>query len=311
MQAWVSGLSLAASSVRPVWGTVRAVIRAAVRDRLIGTDPCLGVKLPELPVKRIVPLEREQVEAIVEAVPRRYRGLLVMDAATGLRQGEAFGVQLTDDEGPVVDFLRRQLRVARQVQPKGSNVVICGLKNRASYRTVPLGQVALVELGEHIREFPPAEVEIVDETDPAKPLPRKVRLLFTDDDGQPLNRGTFNTRVWKPAIAAAAAALRKLAAAERDPAAAARLAQLADGLRADGADAVTMHDLRHWFASVLIFAGLNVKVVAERLGHADAAMTLRVYTHLFPSDDDRTREAVDEAFKIQPDVPTVRPQIGS
>lgn len=45
-----------------------------------------------------------------------------------------------------------------------------------------------------------------------------------------------------------------------------------------------LHDLRHWSASVAIAAGHDVKTVADRLGHANAAMTLRVYAPAFASD---------------------------
>jgi integrase len=70
-----------------------------------------------------------------------------------------------------------------------------------------------------------------------------------------------------------------------------------------------MHDLRHFYASALIRAGLSVKVVSDRLGHSNAAMTLNVYSHLWPDDEDRTRAAIDDVFR--PAVPTVCPAIGS
>src|SRR5215207_2717493 len=41
-----------------------------------------------------------------------------------------------------------------------------------------------------------------------------------------------------------------------------------------------LHDLRHVHATTLLLAGVPVHVVAERLGHADAAITLRVYAHV-------------------------------
>jgi integrase len=47
------------------------------------------------------------------------------------------------------------------------------------------------------------------------------------------------------------------------------------------------HDLRHFHASLLIAAGLSPRAVADRLGHADVAETLRTYSHLWPSDDAR------------------------
>ena len=53
------------------------------------------------------------------------------------------------------------------------------------------------------------------------------------------------------------------------------------------------HDLRHYYASLLIRHGESVKTVQARLGHANAAETLDTYSHLWPDSDDRTREAVD------------------
>ena len=43
---------------------------------------------------------------------------------------------------------------------------------------------------------------------------------------------------------------------------------------------VTFHTFRHTCASMLFEAGRNVKQVAEWLGHADPAFTLRTYVHL-------------------------------
>ena len=57
-----------------------------------------------------------------------------------------------------------------------------------------------------------------------------------------------------------------------------------------------MHALRHAYASLLIAAGESVKVVSERLGHTNAAMTLNVYSHLFPDSEEKTRKAIDDAF---------------
>ena len=58
----------------------------------------------------------------------------------------------------------------------------------------------------------------------------------------------------------------------------------------------TPHDVRHFYASVLIRSGASVKVVQTRLGHASAKTTLDVYGHLFPDEEDRTRAAIDAAF---------------
>lgn len=57
-----------------------------------------------------------------------------------------------------------------------------------------------------------------------------------------------------------------------------------------------MHALRHFYASVQLEAGTSIRAVAEYLGHSDPGFTLRVYTHLMPSSEDRARQAVDLAF---------------
>ena len=53
------------------------------------------------------------------------------------------------------------------------------------------------------------------------------------------------------------------------------------------------HLLRHYNASVLIAAGLSVRAVADRLGHEDPAITLRTYSHLWPTDTTRAVAAVE------------------
>jgi integrase len=47
-----------------------------------------------------------------------------------------------------------------------------------------------------------------------------------------------------------------------------------------GVPAARLHDLRHLHATTLLLAGVPVHVVAARLGHADPAITLRVYAHV-------------------------------
>jgi integrase len=53
------------------------------------------------------------------------------------------------------------------------------------------------------------------------------------------------------------------------------------------------HDLRHYFASLLIASGGDVKTVQARLRHARAKTTLDTYGHIWPDRDESTRAAVD------------------
>jgi integrase len=59
----------------------------------------------------------------------------------------------------------------------------------------------------------------------------------------------------------------------------------------------TFHDLRHFYASLLIAKGCSVKVVQSRLGYQSAMETLDTYGHLWPDSDDETRVAVDHVLK--------------
>jgi integrase len=58
-----------------------------------------------------------------------------------------------------------------------------------------------------------------------------------------------------------------------------------------GVSGVTLHDLRHFYASALIAAGCDVVTVQRTLGHARATTTLNTYAHLWSTAEDRTRQA--------------------
>ncbi len=48
---------------------------------------------------------------------------------------------------------------------------------------------------------------------------------------------------------------------------------------------LTVHELRHSHATILLRAGVPVHIVAKRLGHKDASVTLNVYADVIPDDD--------------------------
>lgn len=62
------------------------------------------------------------------------------------------------------------------------------------------------------------------------------------------------------------------------------------------------HDLRHYFASLLIErSGASVKVVQARLRHASAKTTLDTYGHMWPDSDESTRSAVEAVLAARAD----------
>jgi integrase len=59
-----------------------------------------------------------------------------------------------------------------------------------------------------------------------------------------------------------------------------------------------MRDLRHTYASTLLASGVDIRTLTEYLGHSAPGFTLRTYTHLMPSGEERTRAA--EASEASP-----------
>jgi integrase len=97
--------------------------------------------------------------------------------------------------------------------------------------------------------------------------------MFLDDGGRRLRRNRFGESVWRPAVQ-----------------------------RVGLPVGTGFHDLRHYYASLLIRHGESVKVVQSRLGHASATETLDTYAHLWPDSEDRTRQAVDSVLGASGDL---------
>ena len=155
IQAFVKELStkMQPSTIEVVYRHLASIFKSAVADRLIAVSPCDRISLPKIDRKRVVPLETETVLAISDALPDRYRALVVLAAGTGLRQGEAFGLTV-----PHVDFLRRRLDVVQQlVLVQNRPPFLAPPKTDASIRTIPLPQSVADALARHLERFPPNE----------------------------------------------------------------------------------------------------------------------------------------------------------
>lgn len=55
--------------------------------------------------------------------------------------------------------------------------------------------------------------------------------------------------------------------------------------RAAGLPKIRLHDVRHSYATAALAAGIPAKVVSERLGHANIAITMDTYSHVLPGLD--------------------------
>ncbi|MDQ0960909.1 integrase [Streptomyces sp. B4I13] len=204
-------------------------------------------------------------------MPERFRAMVDLGGGCGLRQGEILGVAVD-----AIDFESDTLHVVQQLKLSRSKAVFAPPKG-GKLRDVPLPGPVADALRVHMKRFPPIDVTL-----PWKvadgPLVTK-RLIFTGPRGGHVWRTSLNEEAWKRALASAGVI------PDRKP------GEPYAESRENG-----MHALRHFYASVLLDAGENIKALAEYLGHSDPGLTLRVYAHLMPSSQERTRNAVARIF---------------
>lgn len=259
---------LAPAYQRVIFANLNAMLAAAVDDRLIPHNPCRSssVKAPKPEPRRIKPWRPERVLAVRSALPERYRATVDLAGGCGMRQGEVLGLAVDD-----VDFVEGVVHVVRQVKLIAGRQVFA-LPKGGKTRTIPLPGSVARALEAHIAQYPPAAITLPWRTVDGSPVAAPV--LFRNVEGRAVHRIAFNEKAWRPAL-------------DR--------ADVPRG-RENG-----MHALRHFYASVLLDAGESIKALSEYLGHHDPGFTLRTYTHLMPSSEKRTREAVNRAFEGGPD----------
>jgi integrase len=243
VQRFVDGLSrsgLSPRTVRGVHGTLSVILTAAVGYGVARPIPRGIVRLPRIPVRRMLVPTPAQVEAIAARIDARLYALVILCAYAGLRQGEALALRPGD-----IDWLRRRIHVNGSINQR--------TRARESTKTdhdrwVTLPSRVAEVLSEHVAEYPSSE------------------WVFHRADGGP----------WK----------------------ASRVHESWDIARGavKGCENLRFHDLRHAAVSLWISAAWSVKRVQEEAGHADPAMTLRVYAHLWPSELEQGRTQLDAAI---------------
>jgi len=188
IQAWIKGRSqvLSPGSVENAYRVLTGLLSAATRDRLIGTTPAVGIVLPRKPKTEVVIPTDDEVSVLLDAMPDRYRIAGELAAFAGLRQGEALGLTLDR-----IDFLRRTLKVDRQMRTTKGQPTFGPPKSEASYRVIPLADGLLAALSAHVASFPPGPDA----------------LLVTYVDGRPVRRNRFGA-MWRQSKARAGLSFR-------------------------------------------------------------------------------------------------------
>jgi integrase len=212
----------------------------------------------------------ERVQALIQAAAAskspEWATVITMAALTGLRRGELCGLKWSD-----VDWEGSAITVRRSIWQTSDG---WGEKDPKSHqiRRLLLGEHAMAVLaGRRKRVSEAARLSDVD-------LPEGGFIFATDIAGTtPMLPGAVTLaftrlcrRMEAPALKAAKSEKRELRIDERWP--------------------YRFHDLRHYTASELFRAGHNPRTVADRLGHADPAITLKIYTH---DTEDQARAAAD------------------
>lgn len=149
VEQWAAGLPLAPSSVRTLHRTLSSLLSSAVEDEQIPRNPAARARLPKVDERQVVPMTADEVGALIAATAEHVRAAVLVAAGTGLRQGELFG--LTVDR---IDFLRRELRVDRQLwSPRTGRPVFVPPKSKASRRTIALSPLVVEALAAHLAAF--------------------------------------------------------------------------------------------------------------------------------------------------------------
>jgi integrase len=243
------------SSLKLYFEVLDTVLAAAVVDRVAAANPCDGVKLGQIlrgvsRAPKWVPTEAE-VLALFDAVPDRYRAILWLGAGQGCRISEALGMEA----GPrCVDSVHGELHVIQQLRysPKEHGGFYLSSPKSGSAGTVDLDAVVDQALTEHVRMYPPVDVDLVDITS-GDPVRRSVPLLFTTGRGNP-----FTDRTWSNEWV--------------------KWRDRAGWPKEHGG----FHALRHFFATTLITNNAEPKDVQRLLRHKTLQITLETYVHWWP-----------------------------
>lgn len=243
LTAALAGLDLSASSRRSVYAALRAVLDAAVDDRLLRVNPMTKVKRPRVEHTEAAVLDATQVRAFLAvATEDRLAALWHVLAFTGCRRGEALALRWDDwNENAGTLHVRRTL-----TRVDGSGVVESEPKTARSRRLLDVPDPLAAVLRTHRARQAEERLRV------GAAWQNTVGRMFTSESGGPLDPRGINRRF---------ESLR--AKAELPP--------------------CSPHVLRHSLATALLQAGTPVQVVADQLGHSSSVVTLSTYSHALPT----------------------------
>jgi integrase len=275
VQSWITDLGHRRSraTVAEAHRLTSAVLRSAVRNRLIAFNPALDVRIP----KRRKTDTDEQIisrptlrQVLLPEVPERHRALIATAAGCGLRWGEVAGLMADalDLEAGVLRVVRTVVEVAghRSFKPFPKSV--------AGRRDVPIPTWVRGLVAQHVERWPSPSTSPV----------------FANELQGPIGRTAFRARVWRPSLVRAGfigdvhpdgkgfLATWQDRDGEKQSLQTRTHYQAVMEVARNHYGGLRFHDLRHSYATWLVDDGVPPNMVQRVMGHERASTTLDLYT---------------------------------
>ena len=263
---------LSPSTVHQFHAILSAACRQAVKWGWIDKAPT-DRSTPPQPVRKemLVPTPKQLSDMVKTADDEDpvLGTAVALAALTGARRGELVALRWSD-----VDLVIGRVTIARSL------TVARGEQHTGPTKTHASRELALDPIGVEVLKRRWAYMVQLSERAGAGLVDDPYVLSYNANGGLPVNPDTLTHGFGKLCRAMEQPALDKLRLTQPK----ATYAELPAGERW----AFRFHDLRHFSVTTLIAAGVDIRTVAERHGHAKATMTLDRYAHALP---ERDREA--------------------
>jgi integrase len=168
------------TTIAKAYRLLRRILNVAVEAGYLPRNPAVikGAGLERAAEMRHVSIP--QLHALAEAVPGRYRALVLVAGYGGLRWGELVGLRRRR-----VDLAGARIHVVEQLAEVAGKFIVSPPKTAAGQRVVVLPAVAVAALADHLDDY-------------AAPGPDG--LVFPSGRGTYLQRSNFSRLVWRPAV---------------------------------------------------------------------------------------------------------------
>lgn len=294
---------LSPRTIYDVAALLRQGLNDAVKKGILPNNQAKVAASPRLVQEEARFLSHEEVRIFFQAAQgEELREFFTLALHTGLRASELLGLAWNS-----VDIESRKLTVRQAMHEVRGIMRLGNVKTKASRRTISLSQEAVEALKSQRKKQAKAQLAAGSKWDNSQ------NLVFTSRVGTPLIRTNITKRTLRRILNRAAI----IKAAERHgyynyreliavnkvlPARAMKAGdafKLPDGriasLEADDImEGVGIHSFRHTHASMLIAAGTDILTVSRRLGHENIRITLDLYGHLLPGQDEAAAAVMDK-----------------